>query len=322
MNTQRTVHSRWQSVGALAFATGLGLTAFAASQIAEPAVKISANAQQPPDPFTTLNDASRIAYRLAKDAALARNGPVVFVEGDDLVLKRGAERTKVRFIPDTFHVMKAVSHVALAIDVTLAAHSDEHPLGDEVLKDLREYRGLLPPVVENLATSGLDGENRERQNTILAECAAFLDSVIERRAGSPADRVAFARRMWPLVTTNAGSAARIALDSLHRHVSLWKRQLPPEEWNKLTVVVMGTQLPRKGNMAVQYFARLLGEPGEGRRIVYAEALFDEQRALDLLATRLVDTQVGIDFFNDPLRMHRDLLCDPAHDYIPILIDKP
>jgi hypothetical protein len=322
MNPQWTLHSRWRTVGALAFGMGLGLAACATSQVTDPAVKTSAKAQDSPDPLITLNDASRIAYRLAKDAALARTGPVIFVEGDDLVLKRGAERSKVRFIPDIYHVMKAISHVALAIDVTLAAHADDHPLGDDVLKDLREYRGLLPPVVERLATSGLDGEDREREKTILAECAAFLDSVIERRAGSQADRMAFARRMWPLITTNAGSAARAALDSLHRQVSLWKGRLSPEEWNRLTVVVMGAQMPRKGNLAVQYFSRLLGEPGEGRRIVYAEALFDEPRALDLLATRLVDTQVGIDFFNDPLRMHRDLLSDAAGEYLPILIVKP
>ena len=112
MNEQRTLHSRWQTVGALAFGIGLGLTAFATSQVAEPAVKSSAKAQDSPEPFTTLNDASRIAYRLAKNAVLARNGPVIFVEGDDLVLKRGAERNKVRFIPDIYHTMKAISHVA------------------------------------------------------------------------------------------------------------------------------------------------------------------------------------------------------------------
>jgi hypothetical protein len=102
---------------------------------------------------------------------------------------------------------------------------------------------------------------------------------------------------------------------------LWKNELAPEEWETLTVVVMGTQLPRKSNLAVQYFARLLGEPSEGRRIIYAEALFDETRAIDLMATRLVDTQVGIDFFNDPMRMHRDLLADAAQNYLPILIGR-
>jgi hypothetical protein len=85
---------------------------------------------------------------------------------------------------------------------------------------------------------------------------------------------------------------------------------------------MGPQLPRKDNLAVQYFARLLGEPGEGRRIVYAESLFDEPEALDLLATHLVDTQVGLDFFDDPMRMHRDLLGDAAREYLPHLLGKP
>ena len=247
---------------------------------------------------------------------------MIFVEGDDLVLKRGAERNKVRFIPDIYHTMKAISHVALAIDVTLAAHADENPLSDEVLKDLGEYRGLLPPVMEKLATSGLDGEHRERQNVILTECAAFLDSVIERRAGSLADRVAFARHMWPLMTRNAGSAARLALDSLHRQVNTWKGQLSAEEWNRLTVVVMGTQLPRKGNLAVQYFGACWASRARAGESSTPRLSSTNGAHSSSWPPRLVDTQIGIDFFNDPLRMHRDLLSDAAQDYLPILIDKP
>jgi hypothetical protein len=306
----------------LAFVLAVGFADYAASQVAKPSTNAVPKAHDPPDPFAALNDASRIAYKLAKDVALAKAGPVIFVDGDDLILRRGTERTKARFIPDVYHVIKTVSHVPLAIDVTLAAHVDEHPLAEEVLKDFREYRGLLPPVMERIATTGLDAEVREREKLILAECSGFLDSLIERRECSTAERMAFARRMWPRITMNAESAARAALDSLHHQVGLWKGQLSADEWNRLTVVVMGSQMPRKGNLAVQYFARLLGEPGEGRRIVYAEALFDEPRALNLLATRIVDTQVGVDFFGDPLRMHRDLLSDAAEDYLPILVDKP
>ena len=97
---------------------------------------------------------------------------------------------------------------------------------------------------------------------------------------------------------NAESAGLAALDSLHRQVSLWKARLSSEEWNTLTIVVMGTQLPRKDNMAVQYFARLLGEPGEGRRIVYAELLFDEPAPstcwpLDSLTLRSASTSSTI-----------------------------
>ena len=93
----------------------------------------------------------------------------------------------------------------------------------------------------------------------------------------------------------------------------WRATLTDGEWERLTVIALVGQLPRRGNMAVQHFARLLGEPGEGRRIIYAEGLGDEQRALDLLGTRLVDTGLGAAFFGDPARLHRDLLGDAAKE---------
>ena len=128
--------------------------------------------------------------------------------------------------------------------------------------------------------------------------------------------------MNPLVMANAAAAARAALDMLHRQVCQWKGEMTPEEWSRVTVLVIGRQLPRKDNLAVQYFARLFGQSGEGKRLIYAEGLAEEPRALDLLATYRVDTQIGIDFFNDPLRMQRDLLADGARSYLPLLIDHP
>ena len=74
-------------------------------------------------------------------------------------------------------------------------------------------------------------------------------------------------------------------------------------------------MPRQNNLATQYFARLLHEKGEGPRIVYAESMYDEQQALDLLATHLLDTQIGADFFADRWRMHRDLLGPAATRYL-------
>jgi hypothetical protein len=313
---------RLGTVGALTIALGVAMARVVTSQVAAPSVTMTGQPQSARDPFTTLNDASRITYRLAKNAALARAGTVILVEGDDLVLKRGSQRTQVRFIPEIFHLLKAVSHVTLAIDVTLAAHTDENPLSDHTLKDLRDYCALLPPVLDKLDSSGLDGEQRVRARTILEQSMAFLTTVIERRGCTQSDRIAFARRMWPLITMNGESAARAALDSLHHQVSLWKRELREEEWKNVVIVVMGSQLPRRGNLAVQYFARLLGQSGEGRRIIYAESLFEEPRALDLLATHLVDSRIGVEFFNDPERMKRDLLSDAAQQYLPILLDEP
>jgi hypothetical protein len=95
----------------------------------------------------------------------------------------------------------------------------------------------------------------------------------------------------------------------------WRKEMTPEEWTRLRVIVMGSALPRRGNLAVQYFARLLGEKSESPRLVYAESVWEEDRALRLLATYMLDTGVGVAFFDDPLRMHRDLLADAATEYI-------
>src|SRR5205085_273935 len=84
------------------------------------------------------------------------------------------------------------------------------------------------------------------------------------------------------------------------------------DWGKLKVVITGSALPRKENLATQYFARLLGVPGEGPRLVYAEGLYEEAKALRLLNASAVDTRLGEVFFDDPARMHRDLLADAAH----------
>jgi hypothetical protein len=277
--------------------------------------------QEPADPLETLNNSSRMLYAQAKATALARKDPVLIVVGDDLVLRMADKRSSARVIPQIYHTLKSFAHIPMALDVTLAAHG-ENSLDEETLRELRDYRGLFATAGEKLATAGLDGEERERQKAILAAATTFLDSILEKRRCTSAERIAFARQMNPLVMANAAAAARAALDMLHRQVCQWKGEMTPDEWSRVTVLIIGRQLPRKDNLAVQYFARLFGQSGEGKRLIYAEGLAEEPRALDLLATYRVDTQIGIDFFNDPLRMQRDLLADGARTYLPLLIDHP
>jgi hypothetical protein len=268
----------------------------------------------PADPLVVLNGAFREAYARARQETIARSGPVILVEGDNLVLLREGKRTEVKVIPDIYHALKAVSHVPLALYVLLAPGSDKE-ITEARRADLRSYRDKLLAAEKSLDGRGFTDAVRQRQETILAESRRLLDRVLETKKIAPTELLAFTRRQGPLVMANAADAARAQLDSLHQRVGAWKAEMPADEWQRLRVVIMGSALPRRGNLAKQYFMRLLGEPGEGLRIVYAESLFDETKALNLLGTNLIDTDIAVAFFDDRHRMHRDLLADAAEEHI-------
>ena len=126
----------------------------------------------------------------------------------------------------------------------------------------------------------------------------------------------------PLVLANVAEAARAQLDGLHAAVSAWRREMTDDEWRTLHVVVIGVHMAREDELATQYFLRLLGEAEEGRRVVYTEGLWDEQRVLDLLGTHVVDGSVGAAFFGSAMRMHRDVLGDAARVYLDELAVEP
>jgi hypothetical protein len=273
-----------------------------------------------PDGLNTLNNVARGAYRRARAEALARTGPVILVEGDDLVLKYGIQRTEVRFTPAAYHTLKSVSHVPLGIYALLAFAGDGE-LDAPRLYDLKEFSAAVAAAPKALEGTALTPAQRERQVQLLREYQEFLDAVVKARRCDRKRLTAFLKAVYPLVEANADEAAALQIDALHRQVGALRAKLTEKEWDRVVVVVMGTQLPRKDNLAVQYFARLLGEPGEGKRVVYAEALFDEAKALDLLGTRILDTHVGEAFFSDPLRMHRDLLGDAARKHLDQVFKK-
>ena len=158
-----------------------------------------------------------------------------------------------------------------------------------------------------------------RQKRIVAASLSFIDSVVETRTFARPKLLAFTRGMAPLVMANVTEAARAQLDAAHAQVSAWRRELSPEEWSHLHVLIVGPHMPRQDLVVTQYFLRLLREPAEGRRVVYAESLWQEPAALDLLGTHLIDGGIGEAFFGDYGRMHRDLLGDAAKQYLPHLL---
>lgn len=279
---------------------------------------VPAGPVQPPA-LTALNNAFRAAYAEAKSRVLASAGPTLIVNGDNFSLLREGHRVEANVGTAIYDPVKTIAHIPLAIYVTLTP--GDGTVDDERLKSLARLRELIPPAEASLDTLKLSPSTLARQKQIVTASLTFLDDVAGKRRFARSSLLAFTRAMAPLVMQNVTEATRAQLDATHGQVSAWRRDLSPREWNQLHVLIVGPHMPREHLVVTQYFLRLLHEPAEGRRVVYAESLWEEPKALDLFGTHLLDGSVGEAFFGDYMRMHRDLLGDAASQYLPRLLPK-
>src|SRR4051812_14410140 len=73
-----------------------------------------------PQALTALNNAFRSAYADAKSRVMASSGPTLIVNGDSFTLLRDGRRIEANVGTPTYDPLKTISHIPLAIYVTLA----------------------------------------------------------------------------------------------------------------------------------------------------------------------------------------------------------
>jgi hypothetical protein len=285
------------------------LTTAAVAQDGEPAADLKA-----------ANAAARGAYRAARERAWAEAGPIVLWDGEDLVFRYGNYRKVSQPIPPLYHDLKISGHMALGLHALLAAGGDS-ALTPPHLFELNRFRESIRKVRHALKSRGLTPAQLDRQEKMLDACDGYLGKVIDSQKVRQDELRDLLRGFRPILAENNLDAARAQIDGMYREMKRIREQLTDAEWKTLRVIVQGSQPPRKDNLAVQFFSRLLNEPGEGARIIYAEMLFDESKALSLLGAKLLDTRLGEDVWEDPGRMHRDLLGDAARVYLDELFRK-
>jgi len=248
----------------------------------------------PPDPLADLNRVARTAYAEARDRALANAGPVLIVGPAHITLLQGASRTELELVPAIYQDLKSIAHLALGL------HSIyfESP-GDPAR--LAGLRAAASRALEGLGDRGFTSAQIDRQREIIRLSLAV---------GGARDLPAYERAVAPLLLANALDAASAEIADLDAALAAARGALGPEGFARLHVIVVGAHMAREGEIAMQYFEKLLGEK-EGLRLVFAEGLWDERSELQLLATHRLDASVGQGFFGDPRRLHRDLLSDAA-----------
>jgi hypothetical protein len=243
-------------------------------------------AAPPAPPAKDLNAIARADYAEARSRAIANAGPVMLVGPEHITLIDGKQREEMELAPPAYHQLKTIDHLALGL------HSlyFEEPPPREKLLELREAALRAP-----------QPEPKERQQRIIDLSLQVIDG--------GKDLEWYWHAVAPLLLENALDAARMEIADLDKATQRARQKLGAR-FDRMHVVIVGAHMAREGEIAQQYFEKLFGER-EGLRIVFAEGLWDEAAQLQLLGTHILDASIGQGFFNDPRRMHRDLLSDAA-----------
>ena len=277
-------------------------------------IATTAHAQSPTDPLTAhlaeINKTVRASYAEEKARRLATTDPVMVVAFDELIFRHKGQEQRENFTPPLYHQLKGIAHIPLGIYAVLAApaRGQDNATWRPALAALRTQVAAIGPMLDDLT---LPRKDLRRQHEIIRDCLAFIDTVRAAGRVSRDELHAFTGAIAPAILANAYDASEQQLKGLHALVTRWRVELSEAEWQRLYVVVLGPKVARAGNAQFEYFAYAMGRDAIDTRLIYAEGMFAVPPGLDLLATLVRDRDASDYFFDDPLRLDRDLLADAA-----------
>jgi len=299
-----------RATAAAAFALSLAFAHHGAAETATP----------PKDALGTLNDSFRASYRELREWRISSLDPIIIVQFDDLHLVRNGKVQTEKFTPPVYHDYKAISHIPLALYTKLARHVGR-PFDKAMLEWLTMYLKQIQAAAASLdGRPGWTPEQLRLHKQIATASEKFIEKIGGAEECSDQELTNYTRMMRPLVLASADAAAKVQLDGLHALVTKWRAELGPR-WTHVDVVVLGPKQPRPGNVQYAYFKRAMGPGAEGRRLWYAEGVFDKDGGLNLLGTILIDRGASLAFFANPTRLERDLLADGAARHLDRLFMK-
>jgi hypothetical protein len=273
------------------------------------------------DASAKLNQQFRASYAAARADVLRVTYPVLLYDGSKLVLLAGPEkRLEGKPVPALYHRLKSLAHLPFTVYLELREVDGE--LSEARLVRLVALRKLISDVEKELPTYEFGTHEPARQQRIVTRTAALIDGVIDGRRSTRAALEVFAKELGPDMYANTLAAAAVELGHHHDEIRGWLAELDEAERSRLRVVVCGSQMPRSGHRIVQLTAAILDVKGEGERIVYAEAIYEEQRALNLLGTHRLDAESAAAFFDDETKLDRDILADGAARYVRDHVGRP
>jgi len=282
-------------------------------------------------PFSAFNIGFHETYTRLVEQVLTQLGesvPVVVLIGDDATLLCDGREQREQVIPIQYHELKALTHLAFGVQLTLMANGRGH-LTDLTASELHEKRAQIrdAQAAANSASSTPTATIPPKAPAeLLCRARTLIDRVLSEGAVDFERLHENIRALASHALETAQLAVCIELEQLHALLGRWRNDLGEGRWVGLYVVICGAHQPRYREATCQYFGQLLHQPeGYGAeredRLVYGEGLCDVNTALDLLARHIVDQRASNLLFGDRRRLQEDLLADAANAEVRKLFPK-
>jgi hypothetical protein len=283
------------------------------------------------DPFEELNNMSLGLYESSLSVVLdtyLASTPIFFCNGQAIYFIYQAKgiNASIPFAPDVFTRLKQVSHPLLsAFSVTDDSLQLQEPLTAPAISNITNYLTLLKALPGQIVSDKILKQNAsfvEAALTIANMTTMYLSEVLQKGTATQAlvEQYLKANVTMEALSVTAMAAAKAQLEDLNQFVQSFVGMIPADAWSRMRVLLVYGHMSRYSELHVQYFARLFNcSETDGSRLVYAEALSGWEKPLIYLTKHIVDFDIGTGLFDDPTRLHHDLLAPQATELLPQIL---
>ena len=264
-----------------------------------------------PDPIAELNAFFRSAYGMNRDEAMTQvplagltligTGEIWRVEWGQLV----RSYQPAAFFPKIKGLMHAVIGVHGAWGLALRA--SRNPMSHEILRGLdqalqRATDFASHELPENLASDA---------GTILNELHQLAHAWAHGATPSQGDFPERMEKVRPELNRIIRQVGEAMYDSLIQSLETFKAESSEHDWKNLHFGICGPAQGRRNNIEIAAAAAIFGGNAIGRQVLYLENAMTIPDGLRLLASLIIEKDLGLAVFKDPYRMWEDVLSETA-----------
>ena len=211
-----------------------------------------------------------------------------------------------------YNDLKSVAHIPITVYLLIKNRDSSSNDALEQYKQQVEHPQLL---------ASIDSNNHEPARRIVQQSQTILSEAINNREPVDQGRLTdFCRSLENDLSTLLEAAAIDQVNLMNKFVQGWRttynidmRNSPPR------VVILSPGPACENNLQAIYFEHLFGI-SHTQEFFYIKDIFSVDRAISIFSGWFYDEQLGDAFFNDPSRMHSDLLVNErVRDHIRQLI---